>query len=376
MNIIYPLVNWGISGSLSNCRSIVWNGDGVVLYLILTDAAIGCGFKFWNVASTSNLIVNESSLSLFNSRFFLCWERLSLDVINSCARIKNLGSSRGWCINCPFTKIGYSAKFGVGGLLWSCVLYSSIAEDVLRGGNTSEKLSAFVDIDVASSESAEEVLNPDVNNDNDCCLDGIDKFISDDVVDLGWACCLSRKESELPNDSIGELSLELYVLGLKWYLCLELEEVLSCSCSIFLEDLKLYLEVVGFWGICSSLFIRLESEDEIEVFFNFNLGYNVDEEVESKSGNGVFCSWGIICNLEVFIAVDGLWGDRVIKGITDSGSGIWYKGVGVIGISGRGGLSVSIKLISEFVSKNVWFCNVVGFTFCEFKLFCSELICW
>ena len=242
---------------------------------------------------------------------------------------------------------------------------------------SSEKLSAVVVIDVASSESAEEVLNPDVNNDNDCCLDGIDKFISDDVVDLGWACCLSRKESELPNDNIGELSLELYVLGLKWYLCLELEDVLSCSCSIFFEDLKLYLEVVGFWGICSSLFIRLESEDEIDVFFNFNLGcIMLMRKIESKSGNGVFCSWGIICNLEVFIAVDGLWGDRVIKGITDSGSGIWYKGVGVIGISGRGGLSVSIKLISEFVSKNVWFCSIVGFTFCVFKLFCSEFICW
>ena len=43
---MYPLVNWGISGSLSNCKSIVWNRDGVVLYLILTDAAIGCGFNF------------------------------------------------------------------------------------------------------------------------------------------------------------------------------------------------------------------------------------------------------------------------------------------------------------------------------------------
>ena len=57
--------------------------------------------------------------------------------------------------------------------------------DVLRGGNISEKLSALVVIDVASSESAEEVLKPDVNNDNDCCLDGSDKFISDDVLDLG-----------------------------------------------------------------------------------------------------------------------------------------------------------------------------------------------
>ena len=373
---MYPLVNWGISGSLSNCKSIVWNGDGVVLYLILTDAAIGCGFKFWNVASTSNLIVNESSFNLFNSRFFLCWERLSFDVISSCARIKNLGSSRGWCITCPFTIIGYSAKFGVGGLLWFCVLYSSTAVDVLRGGNISEKLSALVVIDVASSESAEEVLNPDVNNDNDCCLDGIDKFISDDVLDLGWACCLSRNESELPNDNVGELSFELYLLDLKWYLCLELEDVLCSSCSKFFEDRKLYLDVVGFWGICNSLFIKLESEEEIDVFFNFNLGYNVDEEVESKSDNGFFDSWGFSCNLEVFIAVDGLWGDRVIKGITDSGSGIWYKGFGVIGISGRGGLSVSIKLISEFVSKNVWFCNILEFTFCVFKLFGSEVICW
>ena len=98
--------------------------------------------------------------------------------------------------------------------------------------------------------------------------------------------------------------------------------------------------------------------------------------MESKSGKGFFNSWGIICNLEVFIAVDGLWDDRVIKGITDSGSGMWYKGFGVIGISGRGGLSVSIKLISEFVSKNVWFCDIVGFTFCVFKLFCSEVTCW
>ena len=81
--------------------------------------------------------------------------------------------------------MGYSAKFGVGGLLWFCVLYSSIPVDVLRGGKNSEKLSALVVIDVASSESAEEVLYPDVNNDNDCCLDGIDKFISDEVLDLG-----------------------------------------------------------------------------------------------------------------------------------------------------------------------------------------------
>ena len=35
------------------------------------------------------------------------------------------------------------------------------------------------------SERAEEVSKPDVNNDNDCCLDGSDKFISDDVLDLG-----------------------------------------------------------------------------------------------------------------------------------------------------------------------------------------------
>ena len=124
------------------------------------------------------------------------------------------------------------------------------------------------------------------------------------------------------------------------------------------------------------MFIKLESEEEIDVLFNFNLGYNVDEEVESKSDNGFFDSWRFGCNLEVFIAVDGLWGDRVIKGITDSGSGIWYKGFGVIGISGRGGLSDSIKLISEFVSKNVWFCNIVEFTFCVFKLFGSEVICW
>ena len=198
--------------------------------------------------------------------FFLWWERLSFDVISSCARIKNLGSSRGWCITCPFTIIGYSAKFGVGGLLWFCVLYSIITEDVLRGGDTSEKLSALVVIDVASSESAEEVLNPDVNNDNDCCLDGIDKFISDDVVDLGWACCLSRNESELPNDNIGELFLELYLLDLKWYLCLELEDVLSSSCSIFLEDRKLYLEVVGFWGICNSLFFNQKVKRKLMSF--------------------------------------------------------------------------------------------------------------
>ena len=55
----------------------------------------------------------------------------------------------------------------------------------IRGGNISEKLSALVVIDDALSESAEEVLKHDVNNDNDCCLDGIDKFISEDVLDLG-----------------------------------------------------------------------------------------------------------------------------------------------------------------------------------------------
>ena len=108
------------------------------------------------------------------------------------------------------------------------------------------------------------------------------------------------------------------------------------------------------------MFTKPGSEEEIDAFCNFSWGYIVEEEVESESDNGFSCSlgfcifWRFGCNLEVFIAVDGLWGDRVIKGITDSGSGIWYKGFGVIGISGRGGLWVSIKLISEFVSRNVW----------------------
>ena len=80
-----------------------------------------------------------------------------------------------------------------------------------------------------------------VNSDNDCCLDGIDKFISDGVLDLGWACCLSRNESVLPNDNIGERSFELCLVDLKWYLCLELEDILCSSCSIYFEDPKLYL---------------------------------------------------------------------------------------------------------------------------------------
>ena len=65
-----------------------------------------------------------------------------------------------------------TAKFGVGGLECSFVLFSSIAVGFLFGGDTSEKLSAVVDIDVTSFESAEDVSKPDVNNERDCCLDG------------------------------------------------------------------------------------------------------------------------------------------------------------------------------------------------------------
>ena len=130
------------------------------------------------------------------------------------------------------------------------------------------------------------------------------------------------------------------------------------------------------------MFIKLESEEKIDVFFNISLGYNVEEDVESESDNGFSCSlrfcifWRFDCNLEVFIAVDGLWGYRVIKGITDSGSGIWYKKFGVFGISGRRGLGISIKPVSDFLSRNVWLCNVFEFTFCVLVLIGSEVICW
>ena len=133
---------------------------------------------------------------------------------------------------------------------------------------------------------------------------------------------------------------------------------------------KLYLDVVAL-GESSPLFssfsIRLESDEEIDVLLKRNFGYSVEKELESVSGidnDVVFWSlayWKysrIVCNLEGFIAVPGLWGDLVIKGITDSGSGIRYNGFGVFGISERGGfvidngvgwraLGISIELISE-----------------------------
>ena len=183
-------------------------------------------------------------------------------------------------------------------------------------------------------------------------------------------------------------------LDLKWYLCLELEE--DVSSWLFSDDLRLYRDVVG----CSesslllkSFSIRLESEEDIEVLLNFKFGYKVelesvswiDNEVDFVSGSFGNEKLWIVCNLDVLMALFVLCGDRAIKGNTDAGSGIWYNGFEVIGISGSGCLGIangveretvgfSSELILEFVNRIVWFLVFV-FTFCVLSEN-SDCICW